>query len=62
MQPCGMYSHWFAVASLLEDFRCHVAWCAAGGGQDMELLFVHDARETEVGYEKIGVVFRSAEE
>jgi hypothetical protein len=35
--------HWFSVASFLEDFGSHVAWCAAGGGEDVELLFVHDA-------------------
>lgn len=28
----------------------------------MELLFVHDAAETEVGDKQVGIVFRRAEE
>ena len=54
--------HGFAVAGLFEDFRCHVAWCAAGRGQDVELLLVHDSRQAEVGYQEVCVVFWSAEE
>jgi hypothetical protein len=51
-----------AVAALSEDLWRHVARCAAGCGQDVELLFVHDAAEAEVGDEQVGVVFGGAEE
>lgn len=54
--------HWFAVPGLLEDLGRHVAGRAARGGQHVELLLVHDAREAEVCNEEIGVVFRRAEE
>jgi hypothetical protein len=54
--------HWFPVAGLFEDFGGHIAWGAAGGGKDVELLFVHDAGETEVGDEEVGVVFGRSEE
>ena len=33
--------HRFTVAGFLEDFRGHVAWCAARCCQDVELFFVH---------------------
>ncbi len=54
--------HGFTVAGLFEDFRCHVTWCAAGCGQDMELLLVHDSRKAKVSYQEVCVVFWSAEE
>lgn len=38
----GVCIHGFTVAGFLEDFRRHVAWCAACRGQDVELLLVHD--------------------
>lgn len=41
--------HWLAVAALFEDLRCHVSWRSAGCGQDVELLLVHDPRQSEVG-------------
>lgn len=46
----------------LEDLRRHVAGGAAGGGQDVEVLVVHDAAEAEIGDEQVGVVFGGAEE
>lgn len=54
--------HWFAVAGLFEDFRCHVAWCSACRCEDVEGFFVHDPREAEVGYEEVGVVFGCSEQ
>ena len=36
--------HWLSVTSLFEDFGGHVAWGAAGGGEDVESLLVHDSR------------------
>jgi len=35
--------HRLAVSGFLEDLRRHVAWRAAGGGENVELLLVHDA-------------------
>ena len=49
------------MAGLLEDLRRHVAWCAASCGQDVELLFVHDTGETEVGDQEVGIVFWCSE-
>ncbi len=54
--------HWFAVTGLFEYLGRHVAWRAAGCGQDVELLFVHYSRKTEVGYQQVGIVFWCAEE
>jgi hypothetical protein len=54
--------HWFSVTGLFEDFGGHVAWCTAGGGEDVELLFVHDARQTKVGDKEISIVFGRSEE
>ena len=51
-----------AVAGLAEDLGRHVAGGAAGGGQDVELVLVHDAREPEVGDEQVGVVLGRAEQ
>lgn len=51
-----------AVARLLEDLGGHVAGGAAGGGEHVELLLVHDAREAKVGNEQVGVVLGRAEE
>lgn len=36
--------HWLAMTSLFEYFWGHVAWSAAGCGEDVESLFVHDSR------------------
>lgn len=54
--------HWLAMSRLLENLRCHVAGSAAGGGEHMEGLFIHDARQTKVGNEQIGIVLGRAEE
>jgi len=54
--------HWLAVARLFEDLWGHVARGATGGGQDVELLFIHNAGESKVGDEKIGIVLWVAEE
>ncbi len=35
--------HWFAVSCFLEDFRGHVAWRTACGGEDVECFLVHDS-------------------
>lgn len=51
-----------AVPGFLEDLRRHVARRAAGCRQHVELLFVHDAAEAEVGDQQVGVVFWRAEE
>ena len=50
------------MARLFEDLRGHIAGGAAGRGKNMEGLLVHYAGETEVGYQEVGVVFRSTEE
>jgi hypothetical protein len=50
------------MTTLFEDFRGHVAWGAAGRGQHVELLFVHDARQAKVGDEQVRIVFWRAEE
>lgn len=45
MRATGEISlHRLAVAGLLEDLGSHIARCTAGGGQDVELLLVHDPR------------------
>ena len=57
-----MYLHGFAMTRLFENFRSHVARCAAGGGENVKSLFVHDSREAKIGDEEVSVVFRGAEE
>ena len=56
------FIHRFPMPALLEYLRRHVARCAAGGGEDVEGLIVHDTGEAEVGDEEVGVVFRGAEQ
>lgn len=34
--------HGLAVAGLFEDLGRHVAWCAAGGCEDVERFLIHD--------------------
>lgn len=50
------------MAGFLENLWRHVAWSAAGGGQDVKLLLVHDPAEAKVGNQEVGVVFRGSEE
>jgi hypothetical protein len=47
---------------LFEYFWCHIARRTACCGQNVELLFVHYPRQTEISYQQVGVVFWSAEE
>ena len=51
----------FPVAGFFEYLRGHVARCAAGGGEDVEGLLVHDSRKAKVGDEQVGIVFGGAE-
>lgn len=44
------------MTGLLEDFRGHVAWRAAGGGKDVKGLVVHYSRKTKIGNQEISVV------
>lgn len=53
----GVSIHWFSVPRLLEDFRSHVPWCAAGCSQDMKCFFVHYPRQAKIRYEQVCVVF-----
>ena len=48
--------------ALFEDLGRHVTRSAAGSSQNVELFFVHDAAETEVGDKKVGIVFGRTEE
>lgn len=52
----------FSVAGLFEDFGGHVAWCAAGGGEDVKGFFVDDAGEAKVCDEEVRIFCWSAEE
>jgi hypothetical protein len=54
--------HWLSMSSLSEDLRCHVTRCSASCGQDMELLFIHNSRQSEVGNQQISVVFWGSEQ
>ena len=54
--------HRFAVSSLAENLRCHVTWCSARRGQDVELLLIHNARQSKVGNQQIGIVFWCSEQ
>jgi hypothetical protein len=58
----GVDLHCLAVAGLFEYFRRHVARRPARSGEDMELLFVHYPRESEVCYQEICIVFWRSEE
>lgn len=50
------------MTALFENLGSHVAGGATGGGQDVELFLVHDAREAKIGNEEVGIVLGGAEE
>ena len=54
--------HWLSVTSLSEYLRRHVTRCTTGGGEDMELLFIHDSRQSKVGNEEVRIVLRRSEQ
>ena len=62
MREEGIFIHWFSMPRLLEDFRSHVPWCAAGCSQDMKRFFVHYPREAKIRYEEVCIVFWCSEE
>ena len=47
---------------LPEDLGRHVAGRSTCGRQDVELLFIHNSRETKVCNEKVGIVFWGSKE
>jgi len=49
------------VTRFLEDFRGHVAWCSASGGEDVEGFFIDDAGEAKVCDEEVRVFCWSTE-
>ena len=51
------FLHWLAVTSLPEDFRRHVAWCSTSCCQHVELLLVHNPRQSKISDQQIGVIF-----
>ena len=53
----GISIHWFSMPRLLEDFRSHIPWCAAGCSQDMKRFFVHYSRQAKICYEQVCIVF-----
>jgi hypothetical protein len=44
------------MAALAEYLRSHVAWCAAGGSQNVKLLFIHDSAEPKVCDKQICII------
>jgi hypothetical protein len=50
------------MACFLENFRGHIARSSTGGGENMELLFVHYPGKTKVCYQEICIVFGSPEQ
>ncbi len=48
--------HWFPVAGLLEDFRCHVSRRPTCRGQDVKLFLVHDPAQSKIGNQQIRIV------
>jgi len=54
--------HWFPVPGLLEDLGRHVPRRATRRRQDVELLLVHDPRQTEVRDQQVRIVLRGAEQ
>lgn len=54
--------HRLAVASLSEDLRSHVAWSSTGCCQDMKLFFIHNARQSKVSNQQVGIVFWRTEQ
>lgn len=48
------------MTALLEDLRRHVARRTAGCRENVELLLVHDAGQTEIGNQKVGIILRRA--
>jgi hypothetical protein len=53
--------HWLAVACFPKNLRSHVAWCSARGGKNVELLLIHDSRQSEVRDQQIRVVLWCSE-
>src|SRR5699024_9763330 len=49
-------------AALFEDFGSHVSRRAACRCKDMELLFVHDPRQTKVCDQQVCIIFWGAEQ
>jgi hypothetical protein len=53
--------HWLSMAGFPKDLRGHVARGSTGCRQDMELLFIHDPRQSKIRNEKVCVILWCSE-
>lgn len=62
MENCRQDLHRLAVATLIENLRCHVSRRSTCGCQHVELLLIHNPRQAKVCNQEIRIVFWCAEQ
>jgi hypothetical protein len=54
--------HWFSMTCFPKDFRGHIPRGSTSCCQDVELLFIHNSRQSKIRDEEIRIILRCSEQ